>query len=312
MLCVVVCMYSGPYGMVYPAPEISPFAGLQKNVVMREAKCFNDSVLNPQKCARVLTRVLWLIEQGEVFSPEEHTELFFAVTKLFQSQDVHLRRMIYLAIKQLKVGPDESLIVVSCLSKDMTSKTDLFRANAIRVLARIMEPSMLAQMERFFKQSVVDKNPFIVSCTLVAGQHLWRNGSDVVKRWVTEVQEALNSKSRMVQYHALSLLHRIKQNDKLAISKVVSALCKSPPKGALAQCLQIRIISSVMSSGSLQPSSPQFAELLKFMVDSLHNTNSMVMFEAARNICKLEMLTAMQVAPAIVGMLSHQHQACSQ
>jgi coatomer protein complex subunit gamma len=104
----------------------------------------------------------------------------------------------------------------------------------------------------------------------------------------------------MVQYHALALLHRIKQNDKLAISKVVSALVKSPPKGALAQCLQIRIITSVMSS--FANTSPQFSELLKYLVDSLHNTNSMVMFEAARALCRLETLTAVQIAPAIVGM----------
>ena len=47
--------------------------------------------------------------------------------------------MIYLMIKELRVGSDESLIVISCLSKDMTSKTDLFRANSIRVLAKIVD-----------------------------------------------------------------------------------------------------------------------------------------------------------------------------
>jgi coatomer protein complex subunit gamma len=47
--------------------------------------------------------------------------------------------MVYLNIKELKVDTDSSLIVVSCLSKDMTSKVDLFRANSIRVLAKIMD-----------------------------------------------------------------------------------------------------------------------------------------------------------------------------
>jgi coatomer subunit gamma len=211
--------------------------------------------------------------------------------------------MTYCVLKELKVSSDQSLIVVACLSKDMTSKTDLFRGNAIRVLARIMDSVMLSQMERFLKQSVVDKNPFIVSSTLVAGCHLWKSpgSSEVIKRWVTEVQEALNSKSRMVQYHSLQLLHRIKQNDKLAISKIVTALAKTPSRGAMAQVLQIRIISQLMPS--FAPGTPQFTELLKYLVDCLHNANSMVMFESARAVSRLEMLTAMQVAPAVVGTM---------
>ncbi len=74
--------------LLYSVVEVSPFAGIQKNLVMREAKIFSDSVLNPTRCSRVLTRVLYLITQGETFNSDESTELFFAVTKLFQSQDV--------------------------------------------------------------------------------------------------------------------------------------------------------------------------------------------------------------------------------
>lgn len=44
--------------------------------------------------------------------------------------------------------------------------------------------------------------------------------SDVVRRWVSEVQNAVQSKLPMVQFHALALLGTIKQKDLLAISKV--------------------------------------------------------------------------------------------
>jgi len=46
---------------------------------------------------------------------------------------------MYLVLKELRVPSDESLIVVSCLSKDMTSKSDLYRANAIRVLSKVID-----------------------------------------------------------------------------------------------------------------------------------------------------------------------------
>lgn len=99
--------------------------------------------MNPSKCIDVLTKVLYLISQGEQFSKDESSELFFACTKLFQSSNLFLRRMTYLVLKELSVESDESLIVINCLMKDMTSKQDLFRANSIRVLAKIMDPSMV-------------------------------------------------------------------------------------------------------------------------------------------------------------------------
>jgi hypothetical protein len=64
------------------------------------------------------------------------------------------------------------IIVTSSLMKDMNSKTDLYRANAIRVLCRITEGGLLGQIERYLKQAVVDKNPVVSSAALVSGIHL--------------------------------------------------------------------------------------------------------------------------------------------
>ncbi len=36
--------------------------------------------------------------------------------------------------------------------KDMNSKTDLYRSNAIRVLCSITDPQLLGQIERYLKQ----------------------------------------------------------------------------------------------------------------------------------------------------------------
>jgi hypothetical protein len=62
--------------------------------------------------------------------------------------------------------------VTSSLMKDMNSKTDLYRANAIRVLCRITDGGLLGQIERYLKQAVVDKNPVVSSAALVSGIHL--------------------------------------------------------------------------------------------------------------------------------------------
>ncbi len=71
----------------------------------------------------------------------EATETFFAVTKLFQSKDMTLRRLVYLAIKEMSQIADDVIIVTSSLTKDMTGKEDQYRASAIRALCTIIDVS---------------------------------------------------------------------------------------------------------------------------------------------------------------------------
>merc|ERR1712078_839034 len=77
-----------------------------------------------------------------VFSQSEATEVFFSCTKLFQSSDANLRRLVYLMIKALPPGSDEVIIVTSSLMKDMTSNSELYKGNSIRVLCRILDSSL--------------------------------------------------------------------------------------------------------------------------------------------------------------------------
>lgn len=276
--------------------DTNPYQNLDMTTTLREAQMFNDPMIRPGTCIRTLTKILYILRLGETFSSDDATRVFFSVTKLFQSQNPNLRRMIYLFIKEMQVNFEEGLIVVSCLSKDMTSNTDLFRANSIRVLAKIMDAQMITGIERFLKQAIVDKNPFVVSSTLVAGMHIYDTpgGFDIVKRWTNQIQSALSNPSKMVQYHALSLLYKIKEHDRLSLSKVVVSLCRNPPKGSHVQCLFIRIIGDIIRC-STNPN----AELMKFLKMCLHNKSSMVMYEAARTICNLPGLAQVHVTPAI-------------
>lgn len=86
-----------------------------------------------------LRKVHIFVFQGEVLGTTEATEAFFAMTKLFQSKDVVLRRMVYLGIKELATIAEDVIIVTSSLTKDMTGKEDTYRAPAIRALTSITD-----------------------------------------------------------------------------------------------------------------------------------------------------------------------------
>ncbi|KAB1207270.1 Coatomer subunit gamma [Morella rubra] len=290
--------------------DYSPFLGIEKGAVLQEARVFNDPQLDPRRCSQVITKLLYLLNQGETFTKTEATEVFFSVTKLFQSRDIGLRRMVYLMIKELSPSADEVIIVTSSLMKDMTSKTDMYRANAIRVLCRITEGTLLTQIERYLKQAIVDKNPVVASAALVSGIHLLQTNPEIVKRWSNEVQEAVQSRAALVQFHALGLLHQrskgvhghsnlqIRQNDRLAVSKLVTSLTRGTVRSPLAQCLLIRYTSQVIreSAASTQAGDRPFYD---FLEGCLRHKAEMVIFEAARAITELSGVTTRELTPAI-------------
>eukprot|EP00930_Biecheleria_cincta_P060684 TRINITY_DN462_c0_g1_i1.p1 TRINITY_DN462_c0_g1~~TRINITY_DN462_c0_g1_i1.p1 ORF type:complete len:944 (-),score=203.64 TRINITY_DN462_c0_g1_i1:195-2975(-) len=263
---------------------VNPWSTQDKSAVLQESRCFGASPIDSQKCLDLLTRIIYLIQQGQKFTPTELTDLFFGVTKLFQATNTRLRRMVYLVIKELEPSEQEVFICMSCLIKDMNSKNDCFRANSIRVLARVLDPTMAAQIDRYLKTAIVDKNPFVASSALVCGMTLHINVPDVVKRWVNEIQETVNSKHSMVQYHALALLYELKKTDRLALHKVVISMAKSQMKSPMAECLLIRYATQTLLAerdASIEKT------LMSYLDSCLRHKSEMVTYEAARAFCQL-------------------------
>ena len=147
---------------------------------------------------------------------------------------------------------------------------------------------MAQGVERFFKAAIVDKNPSISSAALVSAYHLFPAAKDVVKRWVNEAQEAVSAKapspyfggsnntasylgwggsssasspsgyqtlpstSYITQYHSLGLLYLIRQQDRMAVTKMIQQLgggksgAATTLKNPMALCMLIRYTSKVM------------------------------------------------------------------
>ena len=94
-------------------------------------------------------------------------------------------------------------------------------------------------------QAVVDKSAPVASAVLVSAMHMLGENTEVVKRWSSEIQEVVQSKHGMVQFHAVSLLHALRAKDRLAVSKLVSTLVKGNIRSPLAQCMLVRYVARV-------------------------------------------------------------------
>jgi len=255
-----------------------------KSSVLLDAREFSKSPIDGERCCRTITKTLYLLNQGEQLTAAETTDFFFGVTKLFQSNHRRLRRMVYLIIKLLDISETEVFIVTSCLTKDMSSKNDVYRANSIKVLARILDPSMAQQIDRYLKTAIVDKNAFVASSALVCGATLSDAVPEVVRRWVNEIQEATSSKHAMVQFHALALLYELKKNDRLALHKVVTGLTRQSLGSPMAECLLVRYATMTLLTERDQTVE---RTLMAYLDSCLRTKHEMVTFEAARAFCRL-------------------------
>jgi len=281
------------------ADEVAPYMAMEKGQVLQEARVFNDAQLDVRRCHQVVTKLLYLLNHGETFTHTEATEVFFASTKLFQSNDSGLRRMVYLIIKDLAPLVDDCIIVTSSLMKDMSGKSELYRANAIRVLCRITDANLLQQVERYMKQAIVDRAPVVASAALASGLHLSQRSPDSVKRWSSEVYEAVQSGSGIVNFHALALLHQMRRNDRLAVNKLVTQMTQPGMRSRqpLVQCLLIRYVSRIVqeSPGGEDGQRPFYS----FLTGCLKHNSEMVILEASRAIASLPGVTLQELQPAV-------------
>lgn len=265
---------------------------------MQETRVFNEAHIDPRRCQQVITKLLYLLTQGEKFTKNEASEVFFSATKLFQHKDLHLRRMVYLCIKEFIPSSDEVIIITSSLMKDMNSNNDLYRANAIRVLCKIIDSQMLLQIERYLKQAVVDKSAVVASAVLAGATQLAHLGNaDVIKRWNSEIQEALVSRHSMVQFHAVALQHALRSKDRLAINKLVTQLTRGGVRSSMAQLLLVRYVAQVISESSGSSSAPR--PFYDFMESCLRHKSELVIIEAARAIANMRDVTTRELTPAV-------------
>ncbi|KAL7552311.1 hypothetical protein ACHAWF_015553 [Thalassiosira exigua] len=298
---------------------VHPYDRLEKAKVLQDARIFHDSILvreNPLKCCRILAQILYMQNDPKSTSKltnTEATELFFASTKLFvDAEDVSLRRLVYLFIKEMQplCDPSDVIIVTSCLTRDMTSDVGVYRANAIRVLVNIIDSAMLGSIERYIKQAIVDNDMHVSNSALVSASHLYEQSTDnatIVRRWVGEVQEMVMKRSdrktgitsnNMVQVNALRLLCQMKSRDRLGMAKLVQKFGGEAGKriqSPLAIVMLIRLCGKLMlkelTNGStvrdVRASSPLGSICFNFLESSLSHKNAMVSYEAARTICML-------------------------
>lgn len=274
------------------------YSNLSKSALVQESNIFNDKVLKEKKCIDLLNKIIFLLNQGVEFAEIEKSQVFFNVTKLFQIPQSqrnkyyqNLRRLVYVLIKELNVSANEVFIVISCLTKDIQNNdNDVFKANALRVLTKIIDEQFLLNVEKFLRQSVIDRSLHVQSTGVVSHIDLFKKGgasAEVAKKSSNELQDKLfNSSDGFIQYQALLILFDMKRGDNMGSLKLIYQLTQKKLNSALVKCQLVRFIKTTLFTNSAvdQKTAKLF---LSFIESKMDKEDDSVMFEAAKTLCEL-------------------------
>jgi len=122
----------------------------------------------------------------------------------------------------------------------------MVKANALRVLTKIIDEQYVQSLDRFIKQALLSKSDHNVSAALVSMIELFKKGGqsiELVKKSINELQEKLmNAKDGYVQYQALLILFELKKNDQMSCLKLLFQLAQSKINANITKCQLIRFI----------------------------------------------------------------------
>lgn len=158
------------------------------------------------------------------------------------------------------------------------------------------------------------------SAALVSSYHLHPIARDVVRRWANETQEAVQATKSfgsslisgfgggssaspgtgMSQYHAIGLLYKMREHDRMALVKMVQQFGQpGVVKNAAGVVLLVRLAAKIAEED------PNLRKPMWTLLDGwLRHKAEMVNFEAAKAICNFSNVTDQEVSPAIHSKLT--------
>ncbi|KAG5363772.1 putative coatomer subunit gamma [Yarrowia sp. B02] len=284
---------------------------LDKMTVYQECqRAFAESPINARKCRKLLAKLIHLLTTGETFSEFEATGLFIAVSKLFPHKDPSLRQIVYLAIKELvPLSNNDVIMVTSSITRDVQGSSDLiYKPNAIRALARVIDGSFVQGIERLMKTAIVDRHTSVSSAALVSAYHLLPIAKDTIRRWAAEVQEAVTAQKSfpavtlpnyapgpavLAPYHALSLLYELRAHDRMALIKLIQQFSGHALTSPNANVMLIRFIAKAANDGQHRQ------QLVTLLERYLGHKSDMVALEAAKSVLTLRDVSPKEASAAI-------------
>ena len=284
-----------------PPVEQKSVPKMESTSLVQGCSIFAASPLNVGECQQHLCRLLRAIFEGEKFTSGDTETIFFTMTQAFNNKDLLLHRLIFLALRYLKISPDSAIMVTQALSKDISGDMMMNRARAVRLLPHILQTDHVMSMERFIKQIVISRDAMLSCSGLSCALTLCMKGAgEMVKKWVSEIHTAssmVSTRSSDAQYLALLVLYFLRRGDGSMLRKMADQRKDIVSMGTLGSHVMIQVCDE---ANKLTGSTSSEA----CIVSKLKSSNAVTQIDAARAILSNEKSSAEAVSAAVTKLNS--------
>lgn len=234
-----------------------------EEVETQVAEAFTRSPMITRKCTAAINSLLLLYTQRDV-QPGVLKSIFVAILRAFQSKEMYLKHMVYLAIERTGPRTPDSFLAINSLCKDLAQVSDKLKPACLRALFSVIPDPMLNDFEKTLAQSYSTNKmaPIIYYDLISRGK---------INRGIAE--------SSGGSFQRMALVFELKKNDR---SFLLNFIKKNQ------YCRGEDAVFIVKLAFYLYKESRKFLSELIMKFLTLKYNEEMVFVEAANNVLRLE------------------------
>ncbi|KAM3147112.1 hypothetical protein pb186bvf_000828 [Paramecium bursaria] len=275
-----------------------PMYNVDKYFIMNETQTFNHAKFSNDNSRKILVKLIYLVNQGIQFSECEVEQLFFRITKLFQSNSSSLRVMVYKSLKMIM--PQKHVhVLIQSLIKDLISDNKKIKLEALKFIPFIQNEQYFQQIERFAHNALIDTNQYISNTALIVGIHIINKYSNVIGKWLFDVVQRLDEPKENIAYHALILFHEIKKQNFTQFIQIIIQLMNQPLQPLIQQQL-IKFTEELFKILDIE----QKKIIVGYLIPQMSNPDPLIFFQSALILIKIQEIENIQLQPIISRLIT--------
>ena len=243
--------------------------------------------------------------------------LFADVVNLMQSNDLELKKMVYLyTMKYAKANPDLAILAINTFKKDTRDPNPLIRALAVRTMGCLHLEKIAEYLCDPLQRCLKDEDPYVKKTAAVCVAKLYAITPELVEiqGFVDTLRDLVNDENPMVVANTVAVLTEIEQAQGTKILRITTSILQKLI-AALSDCTEWGQIFILEALADYEPKNTREADsIAERVIPRLKHANSAVVLSAIkvlmRYVDKLSENGATlmkKMGPPIVSLMSHAH-----
>lgn len=212
------------------------------------------------------------------------SSLFTDVIKSMQTDDIELKKLIYLyIINYARSQPEKAILVVNTLQKDAAFPNPLVRALAIRTMGCIRVDRITEYLFTSLGKALADKDPYVRKTAAVCTAKLYDINKELVEEqgFINTLRDLIADPNPMVVANAVAALAEIAETAQSDVFKINSQMLQKLLT-ALNECTEWGQVFILDSLAQFVPSADEAERIVERVTPRLAHANSAVVMSAIR------------------------------